>query len=265
MKICGWITLGMLLWSPAVYGFSPYENYLLSGKPTYAGLIARAKEGQDVTLARRLSDLCSTDNSKKFEEAGISNLVVFTRLIQDQTWFAVYFQYAGDKHYLTAAQSFESQTPELLPMIVSHPRAARYGCVWLQMEWINYIRGLQVEREPTEILSMVTTIRPEKESYYRTLHQTVWPGVVDQMIRGSNRNFCIFLVEIDTALYEFFYLEYMGTDAEKDDKLNREDPVNQRWWDQTGPCQQPLAGETEIWVPLRRVMNSTPQQEPVND
>jgi L-rhamnose mutarotase len=133
------------------------------------------------------------------------------------------------------------------------------------MEWINYIRGLNVDREPTQILSMVTTIKPEKESQYRSLHQTVWPGVVDQMIRGSNRNFSIFLVEINDKLYEFFYLEYMGTDSEKDDRMNREDPVNQRWWAQTGPCQQPLDGETEIWVPLIRVMTPTPQKEPVND
>jgi len=133
------------------------------------------------------------------------------------------------------------------------------------MEWINYIRGLDTEREPTQVLSMVTTIKPEKESDYRSLHQTVWPGVVDQMIRGNNRNFCIFLAEIEDTLYEFFYLEYMGIDSEKDDQMNKEDPVNQRWWAQTGPCQQPLPGETEIWASMIPVTDSTLQKESKND
>jgi L-rhamnose mutarotase len=133
------------------------------------------------------------------------------------------------------------------------------------MEWINYIRGLDVDREPTEVLSMVTIIRPEKESQYRSLHQTVWPGIVDQMIRGNNRNFSIFLAEIGDQLYEFFYLEYMGNDSEKDNRMNQDDPVNQRWWAQTGPCQQPLPGEKDIWTPLIQVTNPTPKKESEND
>ena len=79
------------------------------------------------------------------------------------------------------------------------------------------------------------------------------------MIRGNNRNFCIFLAEIGDTLYEFFYLEYMGSDSEKDNRMNNEDPVNQRWWTQTGPCQEPLAGETEIWTPMIQVTGSTPK------
>lgn len=263
MKYLNRVMFGVVLFSAAAYAFSPYENYLLSGKPTHVGLIARAKAGQEEALAQRLSKLCS--NNEKLKQGGITNPIVFKRILQDQTWFTVYFQYSGDKQYLTAAQSFESITPELKSLIDAHPRAARYGCVWLQMEWINYIRGLDVERQPSQILSMVTTIKPEKESQYRSLHQTVWPGVVDQMIRGNNRNFSIFLVEIDDKIYEFFYLEYMGTDSEKDDRMNQEDPVNQRWWAQTGPCQQPLAGEKDIWVPLTQVIAPMSEKETEND
>lgn len=245
------------------HAFSPYENYLLSGKPTHVGLIARAKKGRDNMLSEQLSMLCS--EKEKFKEAGISNLVAFKREIEGRIWFLVYFQYAGDKQYLTAAESFESVAPELKDLIAPHPRAARYGCCWLQMEWINYIRGLNVERQPSQILSMVTTIKPEKESYYRSLHQTVWPGVVDQMIRGNNRNFSIFLVEIGDKLYEFFCLEYMGDDSAKDDRMNQSDPVNQRWWAQTGPCQQSLPGEKDTWAPMIRVKKEIPEKEPAHD
>lgn len=265
MKNLYWIVLVLGVFSLDAYAFSPYENYLLSGKPTHVGLIARAKSGQDEILSQQLSKLCSQKENDKLKQAGISHLAAFQREIQDNTWYLVYFQYSGKKQYLTAAQSFEPAAPELKALVDPHPRAARYGCCWLQMEWINYIRGLDVKGEPTDILSMVTTIIPEKESTYRSLHQTVWPGVVDQMIRGNNRNFSIFLVEIGGKLYEFFYLEYMGQDAKRDDQMNQADPVNQRWWAQTGPCQQPLKGEKDAWVSLTRINLKTLEKEPVDE
>lgn len=265
MKNLHGILLGLVLFSSAGYAFSPYENYLLSGKSTHVGLIARAIPNQEEKLSRLLSNLCDKKDDEKLKQVGISNPAVFKRIIKDDVWFMVYFQYSGKKQYLSAVESFESVTPELNPCILPHPRAAGYGHRWLQMEWINYIRGLNVDREPTKILSMVTTIKPEKESQYRSLHQTVWPGVVDQMIRGNNRNFSIFLVEIGDCLYEFFYLEYMGRDSEKDNQMNQADPVNQRWWAQTGPCQKPLAGEKEIWAPMTQVKSADTPKEPVND
>lgn len=265
MKNLYWIVLVLGMLSSDVSAFSPYENYLLSGKPTYVGLISRAKSGQKDMLSQKLSKLCNENESERLQKAGISNPAVFKREIEGEIWYLVYFQYSGDKQYLTAAQSFETVAPELKTLIDPHPRAVRYGCCWLQMEWINYIRGLDVEREPTQILSMVTTIKPEKETYYRSLHQTVWPGVVDQMIRGNNRNFSIFLVEIGDTLYEFFYLEYMGQDANKDDQMNQADPINQRWWAQTGSCQQPIPGEKEIWATMIQVTNPTPKKESEND
>ncbi len=259
------IVFMLMIGSSDVSAFSPYENYLLSGKPTYVGLIARARTGQEEMVSQQLSTLCSQKEEDKFKLAGISNPAVFKKVIQKNTWYLIYFQFSGEKQYLTAAQTFEAISPELKNLILPHPRAVQYGCCWLQMEWINYIRGLNVDRKPTEVLSMVTTIKPEKESQYRSLHQTVWPGVVDQMIRGNNRNFSIFLVEIEDQLYEFFYLEYMGSRPEKDNQMNREDPVNQRWWAQTDPCQQPLPGEKNIWTPLIQVTDSALHKESEND
>lgn len=263
MKQFGWIVLAAGMICADGFAFSPYENYLLSGKPTFAGLLARAKEGQEGVLAERL--LKVFEEKEKLQQVRISKPAAFQRRIEGEVWFLVVFEYAGGRPYLTAAEAFESVGPGLKELIEPHPRAVRYGRCWLQAEWINYIRGLNVEREPTQILSMVTTIRPEKESEYRSLHQTVWPGVVDQMIRGNNRNFCIFLAEIGPTLYEFFYLEYMGTDLEKDNRQNQEDPVNQRWWAQTGPCQKPLAGETEIWAPMTRIAGRTDRKGPSHD
>ena len=58
MKNLSWIMLVGMFFSAITYAFSPYENYLLSGKPTYVGLIARAKSGQEERLSQQLATLC---------------------------------------------------------------------------------------------------------------------------------------------------------------------------------------------------------------
>ncbi|MBT3192186.1 MAG: L-rhamnose mutarotase [Verrucomicrobia bacterium] len=101
---------------------------------------------------------------------------------------------------------------------------------------------------------MVTRIRPEKEQEYRTLHQTVWPGVVDQMVRGNFRNFSVFLVELGDEIYEFFYVEYVGSDSAADGEMNNADPVNQRWWKYTDACQLPLPGASGPWLMMDKII-----------
>ncbi len=103
-------------------------------------------------------------------------------------------------------------------------------------------------------MAMATRLKPEKEMDYRLYHQATWPGVVDQMARGNNRNFSIFLVEIGDELYKFFYVEYCGDDSEADGAMNAADPSNQRWWRHTDPCQEPLEEEGGIWAPMRRLL-----------
>ena len=120
------------------------------------------------------------------------------------------------------------------------PAVADDGPGWTQMEWISFIRGKNLPDNPRVKLSMVTTLRPEKELQYRTMHQAVWPGVIDEMIRRNNRNFSAFLCEIDDELYEFLYVEYVGSDAEKDNALSQQNSINRRWWKLTDECQKPL-------------------------
>jgi L-rhamnose mutarotase len=85
------------------------------------------------------------------------------------------------------------------------------------------------------------------------LHQSVWPGVINRMTRCGTRNFSIFLMEYGDKIYEFFYQEYVGEDADKDGASMKADPVVQRWWKITDACQKPLPGEKEIWAAMERV------------
>jgi len=90
---------------------------------------------------------------------------------------------------------------------------------------------------------------------YRTLHQAVWPGVVDQLARSNNRELSIFLVEIGDEIYEFLYVEYIGSDAAKDGNSSKTDPCTLRWWKLTDACQIPLPDVKEgIWAGMDAVI-----------
>ncbi len=248
----------LALSSLSAFGFSPYENRLMSGGPTRVGLIAAAKAGAEDALAETLQTLSSKKAVKALKKKKITNLATYKQTFAGKTWIMIYFDYEGIE-YLQAAADFESAEgiQALERLIEPHPRAARYGTKWLQMEWINYIRASQKKGEPADRFAMVTRIKPEKEAEYRSLHQTVWPGVVDQMVRGNYRNFSVFFVEIGDELYEFFHVDYVGTDAEKDGEMNKADPCNQRWWKLTDPCQDPLPGASGPWL----MMDKIPEQK----
>ena len=253
ISIASLIILGMS--GSFCLAFSPYENYLLSGKETHVGLFAQIKTGQEEAFVKTLQLLNEKESVKKLRKAHITNLSAFQKSISGKTYCMLYFDYKGGKGYLDAAAAFEKSSPavaKLSELIISHPRAERYGCKWLQMEWITFIRGKDVEDKSQNVVSMVTRIKPEKEMEYRMLHQGIWPGVVDQMERGNNRNFSIFLVELEDEIYEFFYFEYVGTDLKKDDAMNISDPANLRWWKYTDKCQEPLLEMKGkgIWTPM---------------
>ena len=245
-----------LFFVPSVSAFSPYEAYLMSGRETHVGLLAKVKPGMLTDFQSSFKECRSDTVQEGLKQAGITRLQAFTRNIEGADYAVLYFTYAGGKPYLGAAAAFEkaSSIIDWSRSTSPHPRATTYGRHWLQMEWINFIHGLDVDREPTNALMIGTTVIPEKEMQYRTLHHTTWPGVVDQAVRGKIRNLNIFLVELDDQLVEFLYLEYMGTDEQADDLANKADPINQRWWKHTDVCQKPFSDVTEgIWALLEPV------------
>lgn len=242
------------LFTLSTYGFSPYENRLMSGEPTRVGLIAAAKPSHDIEMGNALKEFSSKKAVKALKKKKITNVSSYKQTFAGKTWIMIHFDYEGND-YLQAVADFESveHVQALGKCIEPHPRAVRYGTKWLQMEWINYIRASQKKGEPSDRFAMVTRIKPEKEQEYRILHQTVWPGVVDQMVRGNYRDFTVYFVEIGDELYEFFHVDYVGTDSEKDGKMNSIDPCNLRWWKLTDPCQNPLPGASGMWLMMDKV------------
>lgn len=239
-----------------VEAFSPYEAYLATDAPVQVGLIAEITNGE--AFGARVELMEKPESRAAFARLGVTNLRVFSRTIEGTDYGVVHFVFDGTLPYLSAAEMFEAASVDLgldwADATTPHPRAKRYGREWLQMEWINYIRGAEGNGPPSNALMIGCRVRPEKEMEYRTLHQTVWPGVVDQVVRGNIRDLCVFLVELDDDLVEFLYLEYVGEDEAGDDAMNKADPINQRWWKLTDACQMPFSDVEEgIWTLMEPV------------
>lgn len=99
----------------------------------------------------------------------------------------------------------------------------------------------------------VIRLRPEHEAEYRALHADAWPGVLETLRQAHIQNYSIYLR--DGLL--FSYLEYTGDDCAGDQARIAADPVTQRWWQLTDPCQEPVesAAEGEWWAPLEEVFH----------
>lgn len=256
-KTAALVTAG-ILWSSVsvVLAFGPYEHLLVQGKDTRVGLIAAAKAGREADLDKALKCLTCEKCAKALKKNNIANISSYKKVLTDKkTWYWVYFDYKG-KDYLKAVNAFEKAAAGTAELIESHPRAKTYGTSWLQMEWICYIRGV-MDRTLTaqSKVGIVTRINPEKEQLYRTLHQAVWPGVIDQIARSNNRDLSIFLVEIGDEIYEFLYMEYVGKNPEVDGKSSKSDPCTLRWWKLTDACQIPMPDLKEgIWAGMDAVI-----------
>jgi len=243
------IILG-LLFGLSAFGFSPYENYLLTGDQTHVALMAVAKDAEALQTA--IESLNTKSATKAFKKVEISNVSSYAKELQGKVWVMVYFDYDGDT-YLDAVKAFESipAVKELKPLVEPHPRAAGYGSTWLQLEWINYIQGAKPNGNKPNRFAMVTRLKTEKEAEYRWFHQNTWPGTVDRMTRMEYHDFSIFLVEFGEELYEFFYVEsYAPAGA---DMGSLTDPTYERWIKHTDPCQNPLPDADGIWSMMDKI------------
>jgi len=110
--------------------------------------------------------------------------------------------------------------------------------------------------QPVKRVGMVTGLKPEKLAYYKQLHASAWPGVLNKISECNIHNYSIYLKEIEGRYFLFSYFEYTGTDFEADMKKMAADSVTQRWWKETDPCQQPLpdaASQGQIWSTMEDV------------
>ncbi len=223
---------------------SPYEILLRQEDFRRVGLCARVKPGMEATLLEAIQALPAT------APAPFGNLHAFLGKPSDYPCVFVYLETTPEEVGNAAVQLARAPAfAALSPYLTVHPRATVKAAPWIQMELINVIgpTSRSASLEQTQHLGYTTLLRPELELNYRTLHQTNWPGVVDQMARSHYRYWITFLIEIGTDLPLFTYCQYVGPDKSADDEAMASDPTTCRWWKHTQPCLKSPAVGASPW------------------
>lgn len=104
----------------------------------------------------------------------------------------------------------------------------------------------------------VIGLKADKLDYYKELHANAWPGVLDMIKKCHIQNYSIYLHQLDDGKYYLFsYFEYTGDDFKSDMAMMASDPLTQKWWKETDPCQFPVQNraEGEWWASMEEVFH----------
>jgi len=203
----------------------------------------------------KLTPVTPADSDRRrWHEAGLTNVGLHALETTAGTFLFVYLESTATRAEATAKTITADSWFQLLSEhLQTHPRASE-DCDWMPMETINIIGPtcpLPTDPDEVQRIGVATQLEPSAELTYRTLHQTNWPGVVDQMTRSNRRYWVTFLIELGEELWLFTYTEYVGADMPADNAAMARDPVTQRWWQHTQPCLKPISAEPGGWTTMR--------------
>ena len=231
---------------------SPYESRLDTENYRRIALIAGIDEESMDQLKGLLSGRPDSLSSE-LSAVGIHHLHFYVIRLDLGSFLFVYFE-TDCLDQEKAAQQLKGSSAwwhDVESCLRSHPRAVPADAPWQRAELINTIAtNTARERMIGKPIGLMAGVHEESELWYRTLHQTNWPGVIDQMRRSQYQNWTTFLLDWGDALLLFTHFEYLGSDRTADDALMAADPVTQRWWKHTEPCLYSLVGDESSWVAL---------------
>ncbi|MBX7257305.1 MAG: L-rhamnose mutarotase [Candidatus Hydrogenedentes bacterium] len=104
----------------------------------------------------------------------------------------------------------------------------------------------------------VIGLKADKIDDYKKLHAAAWPEVLKMIKECNIRNYSIYLHRLDDDQYYLFsYFEYVGADFKADMAKMAADPMTQKWWKETDPCQFPIKHrkESERWAAMEEVFH----------
>lgn len=104
----------------------------------------------------------------------------------------------------------------------------------------------------------VIGLKADKLEVYKKLHAQVWPDVLAKIHACKIRNYSIYLHKLDDDQYYLFsYFEYVGDDFDADMTRMAADPMTQKWWKETDPCQFPIKHRKpgEKWAAMEEVFH----------
>ncbi len=201
---------------------------------------------------------------RKLKECDIRNYSIYLKEIEGQPFLFSYFEYTGkdfakDMAKMAADPETQRWWKETDPCQQPLPEAVEKQQIWTSTEEVFHTDGAAKLESPKLLrVGTITGLKPEKEAWYRTLHQTPWPQVNEQIKQCKIRNYSIYLKDINGKLYLFSYFEYLGDDLAADGANMAKDAVTQRWWQQTDPCQIPFPAAAEkktIWDGMEEVFH----------
>lgn len=262
---------------PFAANFTGNAAFLMSGYFLRRSSLSYRRETSDLCFATMaqiksgmLDNCCelyarpSPGVLKAMKTSHLRNGTLYLKKIADPDHFVLfyYLEYTGsdfqmDMTKLAACKTYARWRKECDACLIA--AADSSSPAWTELEPLFFTAGASdVVPMPVRYgrIAMITGLKPEKEMQYRTLHATVWPGVLKDIKDRNIRNFSIFLGEIGGKLYLLSYLEYVGTDSAADDARAKALPVNQRWWKFTEACQVPLpeaAARNQIWSSLDEI------------
>ena len=130
---------------------------------------------------------------------------------------------------------------------------------WSDVDSVFFTAGQlrpSVAEERVKRIGQVVGLRPEMAEPYKLLHAHTWPGVLAAIREGNVRNYSIFLAPIDSKLYLFAYLEYIGNNFGSDMARIDSDPETKAWIKFTDEgCQLPISTrkQGEWWARMKRL------------
>jgi L-rhamnose mutarotase len=233
---------------------SPYENRLNAENFRRVALIAEVSNDR-LSALQELLNSQPADLRARCAESGIGHLHLYLQSFDARNVLFIYLE-MDELDQEKAVQTFKSSHTwwaELEPHLSAHPRVSAGNAPWQRAEFINVIAdNTDRDRNIGQPAGLAAGLHPDKELWYRTLHQTNWPGVIDQMARSHYQNWTTFMLEFGDELMLFTHVEYLGSDQSADDALMQADPVTQRWWQHTEPCLFPLIANGDNWSAMIR-------------
>jgi L-rhamnose mutarotase len=231
---------------------SPYENRLNSEDFRRIALVAEVAPDQFSELESKLAAM-PADLSEQVAKVGIGHLHVYLQCFDSRSLLFIYFE-MSESDQEKAAQLLKQSSnwwSEIEPLLKAHPRASVQNAPWQRAEFMNVVStNTARQREIGQPIGLAAGLHPDKELWYRTLHQTNWPGVTDQMKRSHYQNWTTFMLEFEQELMLFTHFEYLGKDKAADDAITQADPVTNRWWTHTEPCLYTLVKGQGNWVEM---------------
>ena len=204
--------------------------------------VAMIRSGHESSLQQKITSLPACD--------GLSNLQFHTvKLVEGSTLLVTY---DGERSaWSNLCQNGLSRLSECLEL-------SRNGeNPWQVCEALCLLRpNSAIESSHSEWHVAVTGLDLKKEVAYRTLHNNVWPGVIEAMAGAAIGRFDVFLTDWKGELYLYYLVQYTGKTYDKDMASLGDNPINQRWWSHTDPCQKPLpeaAARGDIWLEMQPV------------